>query len=152
MVPHPSAGAIPLNPGVITLRWEGETWFNRFHVTLFYVSKVTISILPCISTVSSFGILASGSDKGYAETMPTQLVEKEDSSQTTRFPWLNSKYQRGWFFLSEFTAPPPSFLFLLNQQNQIDLSVLLRQTGKFTFVKHLSCARLCAGHITHTVM
>lgn len=61
--------------------------FNQFPVTLSYISKITISVLPSMSTeTSSLRILASGSDKGYARTMPTQLVEKEDSSQTTRFP------------------------------------------------------------------
>lgn len=60
--------------------------FNQFHVTLPYISEITVLILPCISTEPFLGIPASGSDKGCVETMPTQLVEKEDSSQTTRFP------------------------------------------------------------------
>lgn len=77
MAPAPS-GAIPLNCGVVTLRAEGEMLSNRFHVTLSYISKITISLLPRISTEpSSLRILTHGSDKGYAETTPTQLLEKD---------------------------------------------------------------------------
>lgn len=106
-----------------SLPWGGreEMLFNWFHVTIPYTSEITILILPCISTEPSLGIPASGSDKGCAETKPTQRVEKEDMTQTTRFPWLNSKYQMGWFFLSELTP------FWLNQQNPLDLLISVRQ-------------------------
>lgn len=80
MAPSPSVRAIPLNFGVITLRWEGEMLFNRLPVTLSCIPKITISIPPCICTEpSSLRFPAHGSDKGYAETMSTQLLEKEDS-------------------------------------------------------------------------
>lgn len=86
MAPSPSVGAIPLNFGVITPRGEGEMLSNQFHVPLSYISKITISLPPCIATEpSSLGILTRGSDTGYAETMPTQLLEK-DLRQTTRSP------------------------------------------------------------------
>lgn len=87
MTPSPSVGPIPLNFGVITLRWEGEMLFNQFHVTLSYISKITISILPCISTeASSLSILASGSNKSHAETMPTQLLEERRSESNNQGP------------------------------------------------------------------
>lgn len=86
LAPSPSAGAIPLNFGVVTLRAEGEMLSNRFHVTLSYISKITISLLPRISAEpSSLRILTRGSDKGCAETTPTRLLEK-DLRQTTRSP------------------------------------------------------------------
>lgn len=69
MAPSPSVGAIPLNFGAITLRWERKMLFNQLHVTLSCISKITISILPCVAKVLSSPVRSS--DKSYAETMPT---------------------------------------------------------------------------------